>query len=66
MISLYYKTPVKLLLKIGAFLFPLFFIYGPFNDEQNNALSQQVWKYIMAGLVFELILLFTFLFYSMS
>jgi hypothetical protein len=61
---LYHKPPVKLILKIGAFLFPLFFIYGPFNDEENNAVSQQVWRYIIAGLVFDVAALMLLMYFS--
>lgn len=57
---MYSRIPVQLLIKIGAFLFPLVFIYGPFTGEKRNPLAKQVRHYILAGLLFDMILLFAF------
>ncbi len=38
-------------IKVMAFLFPLFVMYGPVNDEVEHPANQQLWKYILAGLI---------------
>ncbi len=49
------QTPAWL--KILAFLFPLFVMYGPVNDEVENPANRQLWLYIMAGLITEFLAL---------
>jgi len=45
--------------KLSAFLFPLCAMYGPFVPEKGNPKSRTYWKYIIAGLVFYLLLAIT-------
>jgi|GEM_PF-2735866 len=47
----------SLWLKVLAFVFPLFVMYGPVNDELDNAANQQLWGYILAGLITEVAIL---------
>ncbi|MDX2444804.1 MAG: hypothetical protein QNK30_13480 [Bacteroidales bacterium] len=41
---------------MSAFLFPLCALYGPFVPEKSNPKSRVYWQYIIAGLVFYLVL----------
>ncbi|RLD32503.1 MAG: hypothetical protein DRI73_06955 [Bacteroidetes bacterium] len=43
--------------KLLAFLFPLCAMYGLFVPEKSKPESMAYWRYIIAGLVFYLILL---------
>jgi len=66
MTAIFQKHSIQTMLKLGAFLFPLFFIYGPFNDDEYNGLSDKIWKFIVAGLFFDLFVLFSVLIITVS
>nr|NQU89788.1 hypothetical protein [Bacteroidota bacterium] len=49
------RDPIPLpVIKVMAFLFPLFVMYGPYNDDIEKPPSRDVWKYLAGGLFFYL------------
>jgi hypothetical protein len=57
MARVYQNTFVRFLLKLMAFLFPLFFIYGSFDSDEYNGLADQLWRFMVGGLLFDLAIL---------
>ncbi len=49
-------------LKVLAFLFPLFVMYGPVNDEVDSPANRELWSYLLAGLITEVLIVFVFAF----
>jgi len=44
-------------MKVLAFIFPLFVMYGPVNNEIDNPANRELWGYMLAGLILEVLVL---------